>query len=84
MDLAAGSSSASTMKPLAPNMVFNGFGGSERVDPFERNLNSDDECQVISESKEQTETKTTKPVAPTTSIHSRLKAGGLRNFKLTK
>ncbi|XP_037808782.1 E3 ubiquitin-protein ligase TRAIP [Lucilia sericata] len=84
LDLAASSgSSGSTMKPLAPNFVFNGFGGSERVDPFESKLNSDDDCQVVSETKEQTEVKPTKP-APTSSIHSRLKSGGLRNFKLTK
>lgn len=70
------------MKPLAHNFVFNGFGGSERVDPFERDLNYDNDCQVISETKEQTHVKS-KPAA-TTSIHSRLKAGGLRNFKLAK
>ncbi|XP_065368519.1 E3 ubiquitin-protein ligase TRAIP [Calliphora vicina] len=84
LDLASSSgTSGSTMKPLGPNFVFNGFGGSERVDPFERNVNSDDDCQVVTETKEQDEVKQ-KPTVPTTSIHSRLKTGGLRNFKLTK
>ncbi|KAM7343133.1 TRAF interacting protein no poles [Cochliomyia hominivorax] len=84
MDLAASASSSATMKPLAPNFVFNGFGGSERVDPFERNLNSDDECQIVTENKEKTESVKPKLPAPATSINNRLKAGGLRNFKLTK
>lgn len=66
------------MKLLPPNYVFNGFGGSERVDPFENK--SDDECTIVSvDTKEDAEVK-----PPSTSINNRLKTGGLRNFKLTK
>lgn len=66
------------MKSLPPNYVFNGFGGSERVDPFDNK--SDDECAIVSvDTKEDTEVKPS-----STSINNRLKAGGLRNFKITK
>ena len=66
------------MKLLPSNYVYNGFGGSERVDPFENK--SDDECAIVSvDTKEDAEVK-----PASTSINNRLKAGGLRNFKLTK
>lgn len=82
LDLVSNLSSAGcTMKPLASNMVFNGFGGSERVDPFDHALSSDDDCR-IGKAKEQNESKQ-KP-ASTSSLNTRFKSGGLRNFKLTK
>lgn len=75
MDLIAGSIAGATMKP---NYVFNGYGGSDRVDPFENK--SDDECIVVSDNA-----KAETAIKPTsTSINNRLKAGGLRNVKLTK
>ncbi|XP_005190537.2 E3 ubiquitin-protein ligase TRAIP [Musca domestica] len=70
----------SSMKPLGPNFVFNGFGGSERVDPFAENS---DDSDVIEIDPKASETESTVP-STKLSIHNRLKTGGLRNFKLTK
>ncbi|XP_059226027.1 E3 ubiquitin-protein ligase TRAIP [Stomoxys calcitrans] len=69
-----------SMKPLASNYVFNGFGGSERVDPFAKDTTDDDDIMEI-EQKQSTDS-----AVPTTklSINNRLKTGGLRNFKLAK
>ncbi|XP_073813883.1 TRAF interacting protein no poles [Musca autumnalis] len=79
---AAGAAGAKTssMKPLGPNFVFNGFGGSERVDPFADASDDSDVIEVESKSS------TTESTVPSTklSIHNRLKTGGLRNFKLAK
>ena len=39
----ASAGSASLMKPLGANYVFNGFGGSEKADPFARQQEDDDD-----------------------------------------
>ncbi|XP_061402466.1 E3 ubiquitin-protein ligase TRAIP-like [Musca vetustissima] len=71
----------SSMKPLGPNFVFNGFGGSERVDPFAESNDNDDVIEIDAKSSEAESN-----AVPSTklSIHNRLKTGGLRNFKLAK
>ncbi|XP_075167410.1 TRAF interacting protein no poles [Haematobia irritans] len=83
LGLTSSSLAASTlaMKPLASNYVFNGFGGSERIDPFSKDMENDDDIVEITDQKLSTE-----GVIPTTklSLNNRLKKGGLRNFKLAK
>ncbi|XP_030386932.1 E3 ubiquitin-protein ligase TRAIP [Scaptodrosophila lebanonensis] len=59
-----------TMKPLSSNFVFNGFGGSEKIDPF------------AERAEEEAVATTSKPIPK--NINDRLKAGALRNFKLSK
>ncbi|TDG51847.1 hypothetical protein AWZ03_001907 [Drosophila navojoa] len=53
---------------MGSNFAYNGMGGSEKIDPF---LQRDEEKQDL-------------PTPKSSTINSRLKAGTLRNFKLTK
>ena len=69
------------MKPLAPNFVYNGFGGSERADPFAKDPNDDDLFDIKHSTAAPVSTSST---VKTSSVNHRLKSGGLRNFKLTK
>lgn len=80
MSSASAGAKAVSMKPLAPNFVFNGFGGSERVDPFSNN--SDDE--TTEEASRPQSKESVVPTSKLSSINNRLKSGGLRNFKLAK
>ncbi|XP_017867218.1 PREDICTED: E3 ubiquitin-protein ligase TRAIP [Drosophila arizonae] len=67
--LMTGTSSSSAA--MGSNFAYNGMGGSEKIDPF---------LQRDEEENEQQNLPTPKP----STINSRLKAGSLRNFKLTK
>lgn len=85
LGLAAASASAGTvslMKPLGPNFVYNGFGGSERADPFAKDFDEEEESVLKNNNVpiSSSSTATTKTI----SINNRLKSGGLRNFKLNK
>jgi len=55
---------------MSSNFAYNGMGGSEKIDPFAQRA------------EEEAEATTSQPLAKT--VNSRLKAGALRNIKLTK
>ncbi|XP_034478206.1 myosin-11 isoform X2 [Drosophila innubila] len=55
---------------MSSNFAYNGMGGSEKIDPFAQRA------------EEEATATTSQPLAKT--VNSRLKAGALRNIKLTK
>lgn len=68
--LLLGSSSSAGASTMGSNFVFNGMGGSEKIDPF------------VQRAEEEAAATTSQPLANT--VHLRLKKGSLRNIKLTK
>ncbi|ALC42581.1 nopo [Drosophila busckii] len=71
--LGLGATSSGLRATMRPNFVYNGMGGSEKVDPFNQ--------QQQEEKEEETENH---QIATIKTINARLKSKALRNIKLPK
>uniref|UniRef100_A0A1B0B6E9 RING-type domain-containing protein n=1 Tax=Glossina palpalis gambiensis TaxID=67801 RepID=A0A1B0B6E9_9MUSC len=75
--IAAAANGASIIQTKDSNFVSNGFGGSERINPFEQSVNG-----IIIE--EVTKEDANIPSTTGSNVNKRLKTRCLRNFKVTK